>query len=227
MVISGWGGVVRHFAYFHQHMPEDVIFSALNDSVGWDPVSEEFGKLGARERWPIPWLEDDPAMWLPQFHVYRWRRDMNLAEQYGCQGVFGIHWRTRIMDANAGFFSRRCWESSLDPKRYFHSFARSLARPQRSEKLAQVLNETDRDRLILDSWSGRIVDGHHEIHEYSGDYDQAFQYWNGYQPPVSLKKSQAEVARELRSLTDSAGSVAERERLNYLARFVEFLVPYS
>lgn len=227
MVISGWGGVVRHFAYFHEHLPEDVIFSALNDSVGWDPVSEEFGKLGSRERWPIPWLEDDPAMWLPQFHVYRFQRDMDLASQYGCQGVFGIHWRTRIIDVNAGFLSRYSWQSSLRPEVYFQSYAASLARPERAPKLAETLNAADRDRLILSSWSGRIVNGHHEIHEYTGDYDEAFQYWNGYEPSESIKQSQARVARELRQLTDEASSPAEAERLNYLARHVEFVVPYS
>ena len=40
-------------------------------------------------------------------------------------------------------------------------------------------------------------------------------------------KSQAEVARQLRALTDAASSPAEHERLNYLTRFVEFLTPYS
>jgi hypothetical protein len=227
MVISGWGGVVRHFAYFHEHMPEDVIFSALNDSVGWDPVSEEFSKLGSRERWPIPWLEDDPAMWLPQFHVYRFKRDMDLASQYGCQGVFGIHWRTRIIDANAGFLSRYSWQSSLRPEDYFQSYAASLARPGRAQRVAQTLNEADRDRLILSSWSGSIVNGHHEIHEYTGDYDEAFQYWNGYEPSETIKQSQPKVARELRQLTNEASSAAEAERLNYLARHVEFVVPYS
>ena len=44
-------------------------------------------------------------MWLPQFHVDRFVRDMDLAEQYGCQGLMGIHWRHRIMDVDAGFQS--------------------------------------------------------------------------------------------------------------------------
>jgi hypothetical protein len=83
LVISGWGGVVRHFAYLHAQLPEDIVFSSLNDNVGWDAVHEAFGKLENRERWAIPWLENDPAMWLPQFHVHRIQRDMDLAEQYG------------------------------------------------------------------------------------------------------------------------------------------------
>ena len=227
LVISGWGGVVRHFAAFHRQLPEDIVFSSLSDNLGWGPVSEEFAKLEGRERWPIPWLEDDPAMWLPQFHVHRFVRDMDRAEKFGCQGLLGIHWRHRITDANAGFQARYSWEKTLQPAEYYRAYSRALARPPAAEKLAEILNETDRDRRILCSFTGEIKDGHYQIHEYSGDYDEAFQFWNGYEPPAEVKQSQAEVARSLRALTDSASSPAERERLNYLARHVEFLVPYA
>ena len=227
LVISGWGGVVRHFAYFHKALPEEIIFSSLNDNLGWDPVSAEYGKLEARERWPIPWLEDDPAMWLPQFQVSRFVRDMDLAEQYGCQGLLGIHWRHRIMDIDAGFQAGYSWNKELTPTRFFQAFASAQAREPRAGKLAKVLEDTDRDRLVLCSWTGQVKDGHSEIHEYTGDYDEAFQFWNGYDVPDSVKNSQAEVGQQLRALTDSASSPAERERLNYLTRFVEFLTPYS
>ncbi|MGO8736682.1 MAG: hypothetical protein ACLQVM_28270 [Terriglobia bacterium] len=227
LVISGWGGVVRHFAYFHKALPEEIIFSSLNDNLGWDPVSEEYGKLEGRERWPIPWLEDDPAMWLPQFHVARFVRDMDLAEQNGCQGLLGIHWRHRIMDIDAGFQAGYSWNKELTPARFFQVFASAQAREPRAAKLAKVLEDTDRDRLVLCTWTGEVKNGHGEIHEYSGDYDEAFQFWDGYEPPDSVKKSQADVAQQLRALTDSASSPAERERLNYLTRFVEFLTPYS
>ena len=63
LVVSGWGGVARHFEDFHRRLPGDIIFACLSDNLGWDPVHEVFGKLGDRERWPIPWLEDDPGMW--------------------------------------------------------------------------------------------------------------------------------------------------------------------
>ena len=226
-MISGWGGVVRHFAYFHKALPQDIVFASLSDNLGWDPVSEEYAKLEGRERWPIPWLEDDPAMWFPQFHVARFVRDMDLAENYGCQGLMGIHWRHRIMDIDAGFQSRYSWNKELTPAKFFLDFAAVQAREARAPKLAKVLEDTDRDRLILCTWTGEIKNGHSEIHEYSGDYDEGFQFWDGYEPPDQVKQSQAEVARELRALTDDAGSPAERERLNYLTRFVEFLVPYS
>jgi hypothetical protein len=226
LVISGWGGVVRHFAAFHRQLPEDIVFSSLSDNLGWDPVSEEFAKLEGRERWPIPWLEDDPAMWLPQFHVHRFVRDMDRAEKFGCQGLLGIHWRHRITDANAGFQARYSWEKTLQPAEYYRAYSRALARPPAAEKLAEILNETDRDRRILCSFTGEIKDGHYQIHEYSGDYDEAFQFWNGYEPPQEIKVAQKELAQQLRALAGPLES-AERERLNYLARHVEFLVPYA
>jgi len=227
LVISGWGGVVRHFGYFHKKLPEDVVFSSLNDNLGWDPVNEAYGKLEGRERWPIPWLEDDPAMWLPQFHVSRFVRDMDLAKQYGCQGMLGIHWRHRIMDIDAGFQSAYSWDKELTPAKFFQGYASAQAREPRAANLAKALEDTDRDRLILCTWTGEIKDGHSEIHEYTGDYDEAFQFWNGYEPSDSVKQSQVEIARRLRALTEGASSAAERERLNYLTRFVEFLTPYS
>lgn len=226
LVISGWGGVVRHFADFHRRLPEDIIFSSLSDQLGWDPVSEEFGKLESRERWPIPWLEDDPAMWLPQFHVHRFVRDMDRARQFGCQGLMGIHWRHRIMDINAGFQSRYSWESPYTAEEHYQKYAQALVRQPAAKKVAQILNEADRDRRILCTFTGEIKDGHHQTHEYSGDYNEAFQYWNGYEPSMEVKESQTKVAADLRALTAPAWT-AEGERLNYITRHVEFLIPYS
>jgi hypothetical protein len=105
LVLAGWGGVVRNFESLHEQLPEDIVFSALTDSGGWDPVHEAFSKLGSRNRWPIPWLEDDPSMWFPQFRASRFESDMKLAESYGCQGILGIR-RHRIVDPTATYFAR-------------------------------------------------------------------------------------------------------------------------
>jgi hypothetical protein len=227
LVISGWGGVARHFEYFHKAMPEDVIFSALSDMLGWDPINEAFGKLEGRERWPIPWLEDDPGMWLPQFHVDRFVRDMDLAEQYGCQGLMGIHWRHRIMDVDAGFQAANSWDKGLTPAKFFQRFSAAQAREPRASALAGILEDTDREQRILSTGTGKMKDGHSETHAFSGDYAEAFAFWEDHDPPESVMKSQAEVGRRLRALTEASSSSAEYERLNYLTRFVEFLTPYS
>jgi hypothetical protein len=227
LVVSGWGGVSRHFESFHKRLPADIVFACLSDSLGWDPVSEAFGRLEGRERWPIPWLEDDPSMWLPQFHVHRFQRDMDLAQDYGCQGLIGIHWRHRIVDPTAGYQARFSWDRGLKPADYYQAYARTQASADRSSKLAQTLTAADRDRKLLCTWTGETRDGHAVTREYSGDYSEGFTFWNDYEPDPSTLQSQRAVAESLRSLSDTAATPLEGERLEYLARHVEFLVPYS
>lgn len=227
LVLAGWGGVARHFESFHKQLPGDVIFACLSDVVGWDPVNDAFGKLEDRERWPILWLEDDQAMWLPQFHVHRFERDMNLAEQYGCQGLMGIHWRHRIVDATAGFQSRFSWEGDLKPTAYYKCFSQSLVRAERATKLAKLLDDTDRERRILSSFTGEIKEGHHQTFNYAGDYGEAFVFWEGHEPFRQVRESQQEVAVALSAIARSSSDPAERERIEYLSTHVEFLITYS
>ncbi|HYK88324.1 MAG TPA: hypothetical protein VE398_06120 [Acidobacteriota bacterium] len=227
LVVSGWGGVARHFESFHQRLPLDIIFTCLSDSLGWDTVHEVFGKLEGRERWPIPWLEDDPSMWLPQFHVHRFERDMNRALQLGCQGLLGIHWRHRIVDPTAGFQARFSWDGNLTPAAHFLAYARTQAAGGRVERLSQTLLETDRDRKLLSTFTGEFKDGHAVTREFSGDYNEGFTFWNDYAPEPAVVESQKQVAASLRAIADEAASPAERERVEYLAGHVEFLVPYA
>lgn len=227
LVLSGWGGVVRHFPDLHKRIPEDVVFSCLNDSLGWDPVDEVFGQLGNRERWPIPWLEDDPAMWLPQFHVNRTQRDVELAAKYDCQGILGIHWRNRIMDATAGYLAKSTWDSSLTPASHFEAYAKSQASTARAPHLATVLNDMDLNQKLLNTGTNRVENGHVVTHEYAADYDEGFLYWSKYEPSKELVAAQASTASHLQQIASSAGSAVERERLGYLAGFLGFAVPYT
>lgn len=227
MVLSGWGGVVRHFEYFHQKLPEDVVFSSLNDSLGWDPVNEVFGKLEGRERWPIPWLEDDPAMWLPQFHVNRTQRDVELAAKYGCQGMLGIHWRHRIMDPTAGYLARSTWDTSVTPASHFEAYAKSQASGERARPLAGTLNDADLHQKVLHTGTDQRENGHVVTREWAADYDEGFLFWKDYEPDQKTVVAQKQVAATLRQLTDAATSPIERERLSYLSGFVNFAVPYT
>lgn len=227
LVLAGWGGVARHFEHLHTSLPGDVVFSCLNDSLGWDPVHESLGKLEGRERWPIPWLEDDPSMWLPQLRTSRFELDMNRALQFGCQGLLGIHWRHRIVDPTAGFQARFSWDASLKPSAYYAAYARTQAGGERAAKLGNILAEADRDGQFLSTNLGEKSDGHAVQHEFSGDYSEGFLYWNPYHPSDRIMASQKQVAAALRSIADQAAGANERERLEYLTRHVELLTPYA
>jgi hypothetical protein len=85
-------------------------FSCINREVGFAPVEPAFKDITSRPTWAIPWLEDDPALISPQLWVGRTRKDAVDALNYGCSGLMGIHWRTKILSFNFAALAQAGWE---------------------------------------------------------------------------------------------------------------------
>ncbi len=227
LVLAGWGGVARHFESLHQRLPEDIVFSALSDTLGWDPVHEAFGKLGSRERWPIPWIEDDPSMWFPQFRASRFERDMRRAQDLGCQGVLGIHWRHRIIDPTATYLARACWNRQLSASDHYRTFCATQASGDRIAELATLFDDCDTKHAISSTFLGSYdAAGFAKRVEITGDYSEAFNYATN-EPDLTVLDTQRETAKSFRELTARAESPLERDRIGYFAGFVSLMVPYS
>jgi len=226
LVLAGWGGVARHFESLHQRLPEDVIFSSLSDTLGWDPVHEAFGKLGSRERWPIPWIEDDPSMWFPQFRASRFERDMRHAQDLGCQGMLGIHWRHRVIDPTATYFARAGWNRQLSASDHYRSFSKAQASGSRSAELATLFNDCDRNHAISSTFLGTYdKSGFANRVEVTGDYSEAFNYTTT-EPDLAVLATQRKTAERFQELAERAESPLEKNRLAYFAGFVAMMVPY-
>ena len=226
LVLAGWGGVTRNFESLHQRLPEDIIFSALSDSLGWDPVNEAFGKLGGRERWPIPWIEDDPSMWFPQFRASRFESDMKRAQDFGCQGILGIHWRHRIVDPTATYLARACWDRELTASNHYRSFCAAQASDERAERLATRFDDCDRNHAISSTFLGSYdKEGFANRNEVTGDYAEAFNYVET-EPELAVLPRQRETAERFRQLASQATTALERDRIGYFAGFVGLMVPY-
>ena len=86
--------------------------SCINRQVGKSPVEPGFARVTGRPQWAIPWLEDDPNMVSPQLWVGRMRRDAFDALRYGCTGLMGIHWRTRVLGPNVAALARAGWDQA-------------------------------------------------------------------------------------------------------------------
>jgi hypothetical protein len=93
-------------------LPKDVALSCINREVGKAPVDPMFARISGRSKWAIPWLEDDPALTSPQLWAGRMRRDAADALAYGCDGLLGIHWRTRILSPNVSALAAAAWDQS-------------------------------------------------------------------------------------------------------------------
>jgi hypothetical protein len=97
---------------FDKLLPRDAPVSCINRQVGFDPVEPGFALVEDRPKWAIPWLEDDPALIIPQLWAGRMRRDAADALAYGCTGLLGIHWRTRVLSPNIAALAQAEWDQA-------------------------------------------------------------------------------------------------------------------
>ena len=110
LATCGWVlGPPQDPALFDGALPKSWPLSCINRNVGHDPVEPGFKNVSDRPQWAIPWLEDDPAMIIPQLWVGRMRKDAADAARYGCDGLLGIHWRTRILGPNVAALAQASW----------------------------------------------------------------------------------------------------------------------
>ena len=108
--ICGWGWITGNFPSLDHALPKDVVFSAISMSTGHALVSENFARLEGRQKWAIPWFEDDGVLTSLQLRAGRMRRDAVDARRYGCTGLMGLHWRTRIISPNIAALAQAGWE---------------------------------------------------------------------------------------------------------------------
>lgn len=226
LVLGGWGGVTRHFPELHKRLPEDIIFSSLNDSLGWDPVSEAFAQLGDRERWPIPWLEDDPSMWFPQFRASRFETDMKRAQDFGCQGMLGIHWRQRIVDPTATYLAKASWDTQLTAPAHYRSFCAAMTTGDRAQRLAELFVDCDSKHEISSTFMGTYnKEGYAATQGITWDFGEGFLYATSG-ADVAVLPIQRATAQKFRELTAEASSLLEKDRIGYFSGYVNFMVPY-
>jgi hypothetical protein len=95
---------------FDRILPKDIPFSCINRGVGYSPVEPGFQQISGRSKWSIPWMEDDPDLISAQLWVGRMRKDALDSWRYGCDGLFGIHWRTRILAPNVSALASAAWQ---------------------------------------------------------------------------------------------------------------------
>jgi hypothetical protein len=113
LATSGWVlGPVQDRTLFDRELPKDMPLSCINRTVGMSSIERGFSEIEDRPTWAIPWLEDDPALTIPQLWVGRMRRDAADALRYDADGLIGIHWRTREVGPNVLALARAGWDQS-------------------------------------------------------------------------------------------------------------------
>jgi hypothetical protein len=115
LATCGWVlGPPRDRTEFDELLPKHLPFSCINRYVGFSRIESAFNEISERPLWAIPWLEDDPGLLSPQLWAGRMRKDAYDAYQYGCNGLIGIHWRTRLIGPNLAALAEAGWDLDLD-----------------------------------------------------------------------------------------------------------------
>jgi hypothetical protein len=112
LATCGWVlGPPRDRSQFDRVLPKDMPFSCINRGVGYSPVEPGFQQVSGRSKWSIPWMEDDPDLISAQLWAGRMRKDALDSWRYGCDGLFGIHWRTRMLAPNVSALAKAAWQA--------------------------------------------------------------------------------------------------------------------
>lgn len=173
----GWVlGPVADRILFDKLLPKDVAVSCINRDVGFDPVEPGFALVADRPQWAIPWLEDDPAMIIPQLWAGRMRRDAADALARGCTGLLGIHWRTKVLGPNIAALAQAAWSQAgwnpdfgrpSDPPRVVH--ADMHVGGSTADCAGNEIAGTDDDRIYqtcrwnVDAYRIRVPDGVYSV----------------------------------------------------------------
>ena len=133
LATSGWVlGPKGDRAAFDKMIPKSIAMSAISRQIGYTPLDPAFGRITGREKWAIPWLESDDFLASPQLWVARTRKDAADALGYKCDGLMGLHWRTRIIGPNASALAQAGWDQSWNAP---GSTLKKTAEPKRDEVL--------------------------------------------------------------------------------------------
>ena len=113
LATSGWVlGPAQDRTALAAVLPKNIPVSALSRLTGHEPIDPAFARITGRDKWAIPWLEDDNNLASPQLWVGRGRKDAADALAYGCTGLLALNWRTRILGPNVSAIAQAGWDQS-------------------------------------------------------------------------------------------------------------------
>jgi hypothetical protein len=172
---SGWVlGPAHDRSLFDKSLPKDAALACINREVGFAPIEPGFAGVEGRPQWAIPWVEDDPAMVIPQLWAGRMRRDAADAHAYGCTGLLGIHWRTKVLAPNFAALAAAAWRQQP----WNAHFGQPLTVEQRSNDIhlgghiaafTHSIENTDEDpvyqtvRYDLDAYRVTVPNGRYAV----------------------------------------------------------------
>jgi hypothetical protein len=112
LATCGWVlGPPKERTMFDRILPTEIPFSCMNRGQGYSPVDSGFNQIKERPKWSIPWVEDDPDLISSQLWVGRLQKNAFDSYNYGCNGLMGVHWRTKDLAPNFSALAKASWNN--------------------------------------------------------------------------------------------------------------------
>ena len=237
LLICGWGG--DHWMRssdlclgLDKTAPIDVIFSSLDniDPSAARSVSEVYRKLSdGRESWPVPWFESDAGgsrrdQWGPQPNTHIFADLCRDAQEKGCNGFVGIHWRTRDLEEVFAYCARYAWDQ-VGYDEFYEDYARTAYASEYSAEISLLLRELD---SMGPRWSGSWGQWECRPFEWLGSSTQSDQP-DSRPSPMSTSRLHQIRGRASAMLTDidPISHPAACDRLRWLILTIDWITQYD
>jgi len=143
-----------------RNLPKELIITTQNLNVGKGSVQPEWAQITNRRKWVIPWMEDDFNLLSPQLWVKRTIQNASDAKQYGCEGLIGVHWRTKTITPQMMALAGLGWDNELDVKSFYDDFAVTHFGTEAAEEISAIFQNIDGEvpevSVWLDGWPGGL-----------------------------------------------------------------------
>ena len=100
--------------------------TSIDLNTGHNPVDPAYEKIIRHNKWDIPWMEDDPTLTQSQLWVNRTLQHMDDAKKYGCNGLLGIHWRTRATSPQISAMAQKSWNPTLNSFEFWMDWVKTF-----------------------------------------------------------------------------------------------------
>jgi len=157
----GWSlGPQNDQLVLDRNLPKEIIISTQNLNVGKAAVQPEWVKITERRKWDIPWMEDDFNLLSPQLWVNRTIQNAVDAKKYGCEGLIGVHWRTKTITPQTMALAELGWNNHLNVKSFYDDFSRTQFGSEAADQISAIFQQIDSNlpeaSQWLDMWPGGI-----------------------------------------------------------------------
>jgi hypothetical protein len=149
----GWSlGPQNDQLVLDKNLPKELIMSTQNLNVGKVPVQPEWAQITNRRKWVIPWMEDDFNLLSPQLWVKRTIQNAADAKKYGCEGLIGVHWRTKTTTPQMMALADLGWNDQLTVKSFYDDFSKSNFGNEVANEISAIFQNIDSQVTEVSQW---------------------------------------------------------------------------